>query len=74
MQTYDQDNKITKAFTGSFEYLDNMRNDLLRQGKINKAVISYLPKVGEEITVNNLVFVVTHTNEFGKVIMCLKGK
>jgi len=81
MQTY-QDKELLDKFTGSFQELVDKRDDLLCQGKISheviaelpKEVIAELPKEGTEVTINGLVFVVTRTNEFGKVIMMLKSQ
>jgi Mg2+/Co2+ transporter CorC len=71
MQSYD-DQKLVDMFTGSMSELLERKKALTESGKANRFVIGELPRIGEEITINNLVFEVTNTNEFGKVILMIK--
>ena len=71
MQAYD-DSKLVDMFTGDHTELLERANALLKSKKANKIVISELPRIGTEVTINNLVFEVTNTNEFGKVILMIK--
>ena len=71
MQAYN-DGELFSAMTDNFNALVEQKKALLSSGKADNVVIASLPEVGTEVEINGLVFMVTRTNEFGKIIMMLK--
>ncbi|MEN6507402.1 MAG: hypothetical protein ABFD63_01205 [Smithella sp.] len=72
MQAYDLDGRIFETMTGNREELRKRSDYLLERKLASKVVIDSLPRAGTEVVINNLVFIVTNTNQFGKVILMLK--
>ena len=71
MQAY-KDGELIETKMDMLTVLNHQKKVLLTSGKADKVIISNLPVIGTEVEINGLVFIVTRTNKFGKVIMMLK--